>query len=92
MIARYAITDQWAAALRTEYYQDPTEIIIQPGSANGFKTAGLSLNIDYSPTSNMFCRLEGRWLNSQDKIFTRKDNLARNNVFIATSIAMRFDK
>lgn len=92
MIARYTFTDKWASALRTEYYQDETGIIIPTDTKNGFKTSGFSLNFDYSPTDKLSCRLEGRWLNSQDKIFTHGSNLTQDNVFIVTSIAIRFDK
>lgn len=92
MIVRYAFTDEWATALRAEYYLDETGVIVSTGTGNGFNTSGLSVNLDYSPTSNFFCRLEGRWLNSRDKIFQQADNFSNNNIFIVTSIALSINK
>ncbi len=92
MIIRYKFTETWATALRTEYYQDQTGVIIPTNTTNGFKTAGLSLNIDFSPSRHLFYRLEGRWLNSKDKIFQQSNTLVNNNFFIVTSIALRLDK
>ncbi len=92
VITKYSITDKWATALRAEYYQDETGIIIPTGTPNGFKTSGLSLNFDYSPKSNLLCRLEGRWLNSRDNIFVQGNTTTHNNFFIVTSIVIKFEK
>lgn len=92
IIGQFAIKKSWKTAIRAEYYQDETGIIIPTNTANGFKTTGLSLNVDYSPTGNMMWRLEGRWLKSQDEIFTAQNKMTNNNFIIATSIAIRFQK
>lgn len=92
LIIQYALNNNWKAALRTEYYKDVTGIIIPTGTANGFRTTGLSANIDYSPISNVACRFEGRWLHSADDIFTYKKSFTNNNVFIGTSIAIKFSE
>jgi len=92
IIVRYAFANKWTTALRAEYYQDETGIIIPTGTTNGFKTSGLSLNLDYSPTDNLFCRIEGRWLNSRDKIFEQGNSLSNDNFIIVSSIALRFNK
>jgi len=92
MILKYQLSETWATAFRTEYYQDQTGIIIPTNTTNGFKTTGLSLNIDFTPSRRLFYRLEGRWLNSKDKIFQQTNNLANNNLFIVTSIAIRLDR
>lgn len=89
IIVRYSFFKKWAMALRGEYYQDENAVIIDSGTANGFKTTGLSLNIDYSPISNISCRVEGRWLNSRDNIFEIKNAKTNNNIFIVASIAAR---
>jgi hypothetical protein len=91
LIYRYAFTDKWAAALRGEYYQDVKGVIIATATPNGFKTSGLSLNLDYMPMPNVACRVEGRWLNSADKVFERMSGTVRDNVFIAASIAVKFN-
>ncbi|WP_247232840.1 porin [Telluribacter sp. SYSU D00476] len=92
LIARYTFTDNWAAALRAEYYQDPTGIIIRTGTPNSFKTAGVSMNLDYTPVPNMAWRIEGRWLNSRDRLFERGSSFVADNIFIVTSLAVRFGK
>jgi hypothetical protein len=40
---------------------------------------------------NVACRVEGRWLNSADKVFERMSGTVRDNVFIAASIAVKFN-
>ncbi|MCC5922526.1 MAG: porin [Crocinitomicaceae bacterium] len=92
IIGQYAINKTWKTAIRAEYYQDETGIIIPTSTPNGFKTTGISLNLDYSPTQNIICRLEGRWLNSRDQIFETKSTLTDNNFIIAASIAIQFSE
>lgn len=92
IIGQFAINNNWKTAIRAEYYQDETGIIIPTGTINGFRTTGLSLNLDYSPTQNIICRLEGRWLNSQDNIFETKTTPTNNNFIIGTSIAIKFSE
>lgn len=92
IVGQLSITNQWKIAIRGEYYQDETGIIISTETANGFKTTGFSLNLDYSPTKNVACRLEGRWLNSKDKIFETKSASKNNNFTIGTSIAIKFSE
>jgi hypothetical protein len=90
IIGQYSLNKIWKTALRVEYYQDPTGIIIPTSTPNGFNTTGLSLNLDYSPNQNIICRLEGRWLNSKDKNFETKTTPTNNNFILGTSIAIRF--
>lgn len=71
IIGQFAFHQNWKAAIRGEYYQDETGIKIPTETPNGFKTTGLSLNLDYSPAPNLACRIEGRWLKSKDEIFER---------------------
>ena len=92
IIGQFAINKTWKTVIRAEYYQDETGIIIPTSTPNGFKTTGLSLNLDYSPTQNIICRLEGRWLNSKDNIFETKTTPTNNNFIIGTSIAIRFSE
>jgi hypothetical protein len=92
IIGQFKINQNWKTAIRAEYYQDKTGIIVPTGTTNGFKTTGLSLNFDYSPTQNIICRLEGRWLNSQDNIFETKTAPTNNNFIIGTSMAIKFSE
>lgn len=92
IIGQYTINKTWKTAIRAEYYQDETGIIIPTSTKNGFKTTGLSLNIDYSPTKKISCRIEGRWLNSKDNVFEAKSIPTNNNFIIAASIAIKFSE
>lgn len=89
-IGQFTLNHNWKTSLRAEYYQDETGIIIPTGTVNGFKTTGLSINLDYSPIQNVLCRMEGRWLHSQDNIFETKTTPTNNNFIIGASIAIRF--
>lgn len=91
LITRYSISDKWATALRVEYFHDETGIIISGGNS-GFKTSGFSANVDYIPLSNVACRIEGRWFNSEDAIFTRGRAAVNDNYFIVASLAVKLQK
>lgn len=90
MIVQYAFNEVWSATARAEYYQDETGIIIGIHTPNGFRCSGISLNLDYSPTANIVCRLEGRMLSSEDPIFETQANPSSSNFIVGTSIAIRF--
>ncbi|KAA3440048.1 porin [Rufibacter hautae] len=92
LIGRYTLNQKWAAALRAEYYQDKTGIIIPSQMPDGFKTSGLSLNLDYTPVPNVAARLEGRWFHSPDLLFRREDGFTDQNVFVTASLALRVGK
>jgi hypothetical protein len=91
IIGQFTISKNWRMAIRAEYYQDETGIIIPTNTSNGFKTSGLSLNVDYTPASSFICRLEGRWLGSRDNIFENKNMPANTNFVIAASMAVKFN-
>lgn len=90
LIAQYKFDSKWAIAGRAEYYQDPDGVFIATGTNHGFKTYGYSLNLDYSPISNAVLRLEGRVLDSKDKIFQRDLNPVNHNANLTASIALSF--
>lgn len=90
LIINYALTEKWSVAARGEYYDDENGVIVPTSTPNGFKTGGISLNIDYSPFNNVLWRLEGRWLNSADKIFAKQNRFINENYCIVTSIAASF--
>lgn len=89
-ILKYAINNRWSISGRAEYYQDKNAAIIATGTTNGFQTTGYSLNIDYSPLKKILLRLEGRTLNSKDKIFIKENSLVSYNSFITSSMAIGF--
>lgn len=90
LIGQYSLNQFLKTAVRVEYYQDKTGIIIPTETTNGFQTTGISLNLDYLPISNLVCRLEGRWINSKDPIFGTRTSPSNNNFIIAASIAVGF--
>jgi hypothetical protein len=90
LIAQYSFHQNWKAAFRTEYYQDPRGVIIPVEAPEGFRTSGISLNLDYSPLPNSAIRVEARWLKSQDKVLGTPENLSDEDFFLGTSLAMKF--
>lgn len=92
LIGQFTINNFWKMAIRAEYYQDETGIIIPTGTTNGFQTSGLSLNFDYAPAQNIVCRVEGRLMNSKDNIFQTKTIPATDNFIIAASIEIKFSE
>lgn len=93
LVAQYKFAKNWATAVRGEYYYDNEGVIISiEDSPYGFKTSGLSLNVDFAPIPQVACRVEGRWLHSCDEIYS-KDNLpTKSDFFIVGSIAVKLDK
>jgi Putative beta-barrel porin-2, OmpL-like. bbp2 len=90
VIVRAAINDKLAISARGEYYSDEHGVIIATGTPNGFKTSGLSLNLDYKVFPAAWWRIEARNFISQDEIFTRNDKQVDNNTFVSTSLAISF--
>lgn len=92
IIARYKINEQWATAVRAEYYSDEDGVIISLPVSEEFKTTGASVNIDYAPFKNILCRAEARWLKSPDYIFEYEGGLRKSNVALVGSLAFQFTK
>ncbi len=90
IIIKYAVSSKICLATRGEYYYDRNGVIIASGTANGFQTAGFSVNIDYTPLNNTVIRLEARTLKSKDDIFSKGIGITNNNTFITSSIAVNF--
>lgn len=90
-ILKYNIAKEWAAAVRAEYFNDENEVIIATNTPNGFKTSGLSLNIDYMPIENAALRFEVRNLTSKDRIFPDGTNyFTKSNTAVTISAAVNF--
>ena len=90
VIVKYSLTDKWSFAGRIEYYHDKYGVMIPSGTANGFQTAGYSLNIDLIPAKNILVRLEGKTLRSKDAVFLKEGNAVRNNTSVIASLAASF--
>ena len=92
LIAQYSVSQKWKTAIRVEHYNDEAGVIIPTGTTNGFQTTGASLNIDYIPYENISLRVEGRYLNSKDRVFEMQDNntFTNTNFVLAASLAIKF--
>lgn len=90
IIARVVLSEKIALAARAEYYNDGKGVIISTGTPNGFKTTGLSANLDYRILPNALWRIELRNLTSRDQIFVKGDDRIKTNNFVATSLAVSF--
>jgi hypothetical protein len=84
------VNDNWKTTISSEYYQEQSGISIPTTTVNGLNTAGTSLNLNYVPTQNISCRIEGRWINSKDKTFETASDTTNNNVIIDSSTAIKF--
>lgn len=89
LIGKAKLNQNWSTAMRLEYYQDRSAILIPIETINGFRTAGISFNLDYSPASSIICRIEVRGMKSKDAIFESKTNQSTSNFIIGSSIAIR---
>ena len=90
LIARLGLSEKVNLAARIEYYSDENGVIIGTGTPNGFQTFGYSLNLDYLIMDNVWWRIEGRTLNSQDEIFIKNNEATQTNTFLGTSLSVRF--
>ncbi|RYY59345.1 MAG: porin [Chitinophagaceae bacterium] len=89
-ILRYTPASKWAVALRGEYFSDKDGVIIITGTPAGFRTSGISLNLDYLPVTNVAIRLEGRTLHSEDDIFVKNERGTNNTKAVTFSVAVGF--
>jgi hypothetical protein len=89
-IARVNISNKVSMDFRVEYYHDKYGVIIRTGTPNGFKTSGISTNIDYKVSGNALWRVELRNFRSKDRIFTKDSGVIKNNSFVTTSLAISF--
>lgn len=90
VIARFTLSDKLALAVRGEYYDDARGVIVTTGTPNGFKTVGVSANVDYQLNANAAWRVEIRHFNSQDAIFEDGRDVSKNNTFVTTALAISF--
>ena len=90
IILRYTPVERFAVAARFEYYQDPDGILIPTNTPDGFKTAGYSLNADYSPYKNVLLRIEGKYYHSDDAIFTRDSHPVNGDFITTASMSISF--
>jgi Putative beta-barrel porin-2, OmpL-like. bbp2 len=86
LIVKYKVSDKTNIALRSEYFDDEKQLVINTNTVNGFKTLGLSSNIDYQINNKVQCRIEGKYYKSKDGIFKDGSN---NNLSITTNLTIK---
>jgi hypothetical protein len=90
VILKYGATEKLSISARGEYYSDPNQVIVSTASQTGFKTWGLSTNVDYQFRENILWRIEARGFSGEEDTFTKDSRPASNNIFLATSLAVSF--
>jgi hypothetical protein len=91
-IARYAFSEKTSLSGRMEYFSDPNAIQISPESlSDSFKTFSNGLCLNFSPTSNLLFRMEGRYFYSPHEIFITADSMPASSKFwMVTSMTFSF--
>lgn len=87
IIIRQRMGKKTNLALRSEYYSDINQVIIQTGTQNGFQTLGISTNLDYDIHKNFRFRMEGKLFHSKDQLFT--NNKSNNNFSLTSNLTFK---
>ncbi|KUG07817.1 porin [Solirubrum puertoriconensis] len=92
---RHQLSEKWSATARGEFYRASRGVVIRSvAPAAGERSVHLgggSLNLDYAPSEHVLCRVEGRMLHSNGKIFERRNsNFVNNYNNITSSVAISF--
>ena len=91
LILHYSPVSGVNIAGRGEYFQDKNGVIIPTETANGFKTYGISANLDYTILPNILWRLEARNFSSKDAVFNSRNNSSKtSNAFVTTALTFSF--
>jgi hypothetical protein len=90
IIGQYNMHRSWRTAVRVEYYQDPDGVIIPTNVADGFRTLGVSLNMDYVPVPGVTGRVEARWIRGREPLFRAEGGMKDQDFFIGASLAVEF--
>ncbi|KVV14812.1 porin [Flavobacterium sp. TAB 87] len=91
VMAQLMATEKLNFAIRGEYYQDKSGVIIASGTPNGFETYGVSVNADYKITPNLVWRTEIKNYSSKDAVFAKNTaETSDNSLSAITSLAIKF--
>lgn len=88
IITQYSFSEKWDIAARVEYFDDPKNVIVNPGSP--FEVFGASLNLDFIPNSKLKFRTEAKWFKADENIFLKGGKNINNNLFISSALAFEF--
>ena len=88
---RYEINSQFSATARYEFYSDPESVIVSSPSPGGYRTSGVSANLDYKVFNAILCRFEGRYFFSPDNIYPKEASFTTENFFLLGTIALKLE-
>ena len=88
LILQRRFTEQFASAIRYEYYHDPFQAIAPSNVDEGIQTGGVSLNVDWNIGKLLTFRVEGRWLQAPSEFNLGLDSGESNNFFVLGSLAL----
>lgn len=89
-LLRITPDNNWAVAMRGEYYDDKKSVIVATGSPNGFRTFGASVNIDRSIGSHFLWRTEVKTFINRDEIFVSPNGTTNTNTVITMLFVLSF--
>ena len=90
IILRYTMQD-WALAVRGEYYRDLNGVIVPKLNNQPITATGFSLSLDKYITQDLLWRFEVRNLRNRTPFFPRGLSFVRDNVFITTNLSFYID-
>jgi hypothetical protein len=88
VMVKHTINQEWAIAVRGEYFSDRYGVIIPTGTPNNFQTIGGSVNMDYAPTQALLWRIEARLFSSKDEIYPSASEISKTDGFVVLSAAI----
>ena len=91
-ISQYKISDKVSLAMRFEKVDDEFQILLptSPASFGGFVGEVYTFNINYHINENAMFRVEARFFDTDNDIFTEGDVVESNNEVLSTSLAIKF--
>lgn len=89
LITQYQLSENFATALRYEYYKDPMQAIAATLGNTGVEVGGLSLNLDRKIGKLALLRVEGRWLDSPNPLYIQ--NKPSEDFFLLASLALSWN-
>jgi hypothetical protein len=88
--ARYDLSSRLSVTGRIEYFQDDQSVMIVPiTEAEGFRSSGASVGLNFKLADNVLLRLEGRTFFSEEAVYLRDGPVKTSNL-IASNISIWF--
>ncbi len=90
LISQYQVSDKFSVAFRFEQVDDSHQIVIPTNLANGFSGQVYAINFNYHISENAMFRIEGKFYDTKNIIFTEGPENKSGNELIVGSLAVRF--